>query len=414
MLVRYVSVAVLLHPHNRISLLSTECEFSAIHTVLANMPLTVPPDFDQPSDFDQYCIDTAIQYMEKVHPKHLISLSRRYRKGLLKPLIGIASEISLFGTPPAWCFAAAAPTERVLDEEAKALRKLSRKLRIVRKKDRKKMNVVPKKTASDIGPGQLCSKPATDYKPNTVLYRKALIASGLGSTSRKKKPILRRKSMIYGSVVVVAAVFGVYRTSTVQDVILDNSGNNDTLIIESELINLEYLQVHGKRENTVHDESHVATTGDPSCLVANMKDIVSVAVVSDGNLGIESSTESGYKITTSGVGLGEFVHAKSSITELKNENIGLLAGNADDSLGEKKVDQSSQNNKNVGFAAVKPNTHNSLKSNAIVHEESLTDKPHRSLERGWRDTKQVQVNQKPRWLEKIHIALGNDAEIVYI
>lgn len=59
-----MSTAMVLHPQNRLLLMSTDCEFAAIHTALAKLASSIPPKFEGLGhEYDEYLIETAIQIM---------------------------------------------------------------------------------------------------------------------------------------------------------------------------------------------------------------------------------------------------------------------------------------------------------------------------------------------------------------
>lgn len=206
----YVTTAMLIHPENRILLLSTECDFAEIHNALAKLPSMVPPEYENKDvhDYDQNLIDTGISIMAKVPPKRLTTLVSFYRKGIMKSFIDTASSIHMFKTPPAWCYSAAAPTERVLQEESKALRKLSRKLRHIRLKKGEKQPSSARKV-EDMVRGQICSRPSITFKPFPIRYKKALTASGMRHRYVNPNKKLKRKVVALSSFLVIIVAVGI-------------------------------------------------------------------------------------------------------------------------------------------------------------------------------------------------------------
>ena len=58
----------MMHDENRLLLLNTDCEFAAIHTALAKLVTTIPPEFASAGyqgalDYDEYLISAAIDLM---------------------------------------------------------------------------------------------------------------------------------------------------------------------------------------------------------------------------------------------------------------------------------------------------------------------------------------------------------------
>ena len=60
----YIATAVILHPQNRLVLMSTDCEFAAAHTALAKLASSIPPEYaNAETEYDEYLIDEAITIM---------------------------------------------------------------------------------------------------------------------------------------------------------------------------------------------------------------------------------------------------------------------------------------------------------------------------------------------------------------
>lgn len=176
----------------------------------------------------------------KVPPKRLTTLVSFYRKGIMKSFTDTASSIHMFKTPPAWCYSAAAPTERVLQEESKALRKLSRKLRHIRVKKGEKQPSSARKV-EDMVRGQICSRPSMTFKPFPIRYKKALTASGMRHRYVNPKKKLKRKVVALSSFLVIIVAVGMTKfrvtinvsqsegTSTLLDEALKDSTLKDDL-----------------------------------------------------------------------------------------------------------------------------------------------------------------------------------------
>lgn len=133
----YVAVALLSYNHNDI--LSCDCDFASIHMQLVRLPRTTIEELiiknkrpsttntsamdnnnnksdnnhtheeEEMDDFCQHILDTALTYMKRFPPWHLIQLSKTYRGGLLfrssnpkKTCLFDHSDISMFDTPASW------------------------------------------------------------------------------------------------------------------------------------------------------------------------------------------------------------------------------------------------------------------------------------------------------------------------
>ncbi|KAL3763341.1 hypothetical protein ACHAW5_011008 [Stephanodiscus triporus] len=168
----YVSVAMMIHPLNRIEVLGADCDFACVHHALADLPKNssnvgwkyLPGDGggggnggyttgedddasydpslqDQSIDDDgngslvsgsgalsrrpnnnsrarvpfQELIDLAISLMHKIPPRNLINLAKRYHTEItLRPLMAQSSSIALLQPPPSWALASTAESDWVL------------------------------------------------------------------------------------------------------------------------------------------------------------------------------------------------------------------------------------------------------------------------------------------------------------
>ena len=126
-------------------------------------------------------------------------LVKYYRKGSLRSLSDTVSSIHAFATPPMWCYSAAAPTERVLSEEGKMLRKIPRRIHAIRKKSSAKEESKHCAITTHMRQEISCPKPSAEYKPSPLKYRKALIASGMKHVYIKPKTRRKRNIIICSS-----------------------------------------------------------------------------------------------------------------------------------------------------------------------------------------------------------------------
>lgn len=170
----YVSVAMIIHPLNRIEVLGADCDFACVHHALSNLPknssnagwkylpgvnggengnaagyvtgddddVSYDPSLqdDQSIDGDgsvlamagttsltrssgsctarvpfQELIDLSISLMHKIPPRNLINVAKRYHTEItLQPLLAQSSSIALLQPPPSWALASTAESDWVL------------------------------------------------------------------------------------------------------------------------------------------------------------------------------------------------------------------------------------------------------------------------------------------------------------
>ena len=169
----YVSVAMIIHPLNRIEVLGADCDFACVHHALSDLPknssnvgwkylpgangggngnagyITGDDDDvsydrslqdDQSIDGDgsvlamdgttsltrssgsctarvpfQELIDLSISLMHKIPPRNLINLAKRYHTEItLQPLLAQSSSIALLQPPPSWALASTAESDWML------------------------------------------------------------------------------------------------------------------------------------------------------------------------------------------------------------------------------------------------------------------------------------------------------------
>lgn len=207
----YMSVAMVLHPINRIDILSTDCDFASVHNALASLPInsssvgwkmmgdggymsgeedddeiTASVDMSMmsddflPEDRDdeeseapsfassnlwnpgrgarvpfQDLIDMAISYMRQIPPRKLLNLARRYyTEAAIQPMLGMSSSIALLQPPPSWGLASTTPSDWVLKQRARERRGIpsSRRERRsrARQRSRSRGRSESKDTAEDV------------------------------------------------------------------------------------------------------------------------------------------------------------------------------------------------------------------------------------------------------------------------
>jgi hypothetical protein len=229
----YLAVAMILHPVNRMQVLTTECDFACVHQTLMNLPSNscmeswnyrwsdvsisnddeegtlstdldgsyVSDDFivvdghdDELSESDSFLsvgplnpparvpfqdlIDTAISYMRRIPPRKILSLAKRYyAEESVKPLLIEIPSIQLFRNPPAWALASKAKADWVLKQRGRERLGLPSRSR----KDRRKRASAQNDTVVN---GLHIVHAETDDEIKTFLKEKsrnlAVIASGFG------------------------------------------------------------------------------------------------------------------------------------------------------------------------------------------------------------------------------------------
>ena len=133
----YMSVALVCHPVNRLSVLSVECEFASVHAALCSLPNNMmaiaeggesvpappvddsaPPALKAKGAVDyQDVLDKAISMMRAVPPRNLAALSSRYflsRSRASRPSPHPSpdlSSIAMVRQPPAWCLSGSTPAD---------------------------------------------------------------------------------------------------------------------------------------------------------------------------------------------------------------------------------------------------------------------------------------------------------------
>ena len=174
----YVAVAIVCHPYNRAEILSTECDFAAMHHCLVGLPKnssmvgfvyklgdgyvsgaddddddTTTTDMVSSIDLDgnnvndesmhepdnsvvvsstplessnakvpfQEIIDTALVYMRRIPPRSLLDLAKHYYPDeSSKPMFEQAKKVTLLQRPPRWALTATATADWVLKQRARA------------------------------------------------------------------------------------------------------------------------------------------------------------------------------------------------------------------------------------------------------------------------------------------------------
>jgi len=247
----YMSVAMMIHPLNRIEVLGADCDFACVHNALADLPKNssnvgwkyLPgeengagyvtgsegeEDSYDPSMLDmsldsgggvensedegsvvggarvpfQELIDLSISLMHKIPPRNLIQLAQRYHTEItLQPLMAQASAITLLQPPPSWGLASSTTSDWVLRQ--KLLKESGMKLN---RHQRKNLTKLKKQASSLSVEDQLCFYSVSGKKIQHQPSIQAIIASGTGPDGRAEMRAVRkkRKMMVRGSVAVVA------------------------------------------------------------------------------------------------------------------------------------------------------------------------------------------------------------------
>jgi len=239
----YMSVAMTIHPLNRIEVLSTDCDFACVHNALANLPKNsndvgwkyIPGDVScyvdndddeisvvsmdpslQGTDDDsvisstnqkarvpfQELIDLSVTLMHKIPPRNLVNLAQRYHNNVtLQPLMAESSSIALLQPPPSWGLTSNIDSDWVI--RARLLKEQGTKLNRHQRKNRKKLgNGTDYVNDNESASTSMMSTiyPEKGDKPPF----QALIASGTGPDGREEARKLRKKrKMLTQSVAVI-------------------------------------------------------------------------------------------------------------------------------------------------------------------------------------------------------------------
>jgi len=264
----YMTVAMMIHPLNRIEVLGADCDFACVHHALADLPKNSsnvgwkylpgensdstgyvtgeeeeedasscdPSLQDQSIDYDshgcdyhssaaarvpfQELIDLSISLMHKIPPRNLIHLAQRYHTQIaLQPLLAQASTIALLQPLPAWGLASTTESDWVLRRKLyEEVRKLNRHQRKNRNRlfKQQKVSLLASSSSSSLAAmeqqQQLCTTMTTCGKkpqPKSIIYIQAMIASGTGPDGRAEARLLRKKRQMLVRSSVVAVVFSV-------------------------------------------------------------------------------------------------------------------------------------------------------------------------------------------------------------
>jgi hypothetical protein len=234
----YVSVAMIIHPLNRIEVLGADCDFACVHHALSNLPknssnvgwkylpgangggngnagyvtgddddVSYDPSLqdDQSIDGDgsvlgmdgttslsrssgscctarvpfQELIDLSISLMHKIPPRNLINLAKRYHTEItLQPLLAQSSSIALLQPPPSWALASTVESDWVLRQ--RMCNEMHKKLNRHQRRNRSK--VVPGGSSLST---TSANSPLTIVKSNTrnaCVFRPVLQQRGGSST----------------------------------------------------------------------------------------------------------------------------------------------------------------------------------------------------------------------------------------
>jgi hypothetical protein len=287
----YLSAAMILHPYNRNEILSTDCDFAAVHHTLSGLPKnssmvgwrfkvtdgyvsgdevsTASTDMDSTflseelydlMDGDANCsmassmsgavgsnrvrvpfqelIDTALSYMRRVPPRKLMGLATRYfaEDPGRDLLFQQAKSISLLQSPPSWGLAATSPADWVLTQrmrESRGLKSTNGRLRRNRSRSRSRSD---QEESIDVNDIEEITK-YLDEKQRTL----AVIATGYGpGDDDEEKRRKRRKMLMWGAVAVafIAVSYAVatqYGPSTVPVIDSDSKKQDNSVAIERDL-----------------------------------------------------------------------------------------------------------------------------------------------------------------------------------
>lgn len=244
----YMSVAMTIHPLNRIEVLSTDCDFACVHNALANLPKNsndvgwkyIPGDVScyvdnddddmsvvsmdpslQGTDDDsvvsavnhkarvpfQELIDLSVTLMHKIPPRNIIKLAQRYHNSVtLQPLLAESSSIALLQPPPSWGLTSNTDSDWVI--RARMLKEQGTKLNRHQRKNRKKLangtDYINDNESSCMSMVSTIYPEKGDKPP-----LQAVIASGTGPDGRAEARKLRkkRKALTQSVVVIVISIF---------------------------------------------------------------------------------------------------------------------------------------------------------------------------------------------------------------
>lgn len=263
----YTSVAMVVHPLNRIEVLGADCDFACVHNALADLPrnssnagwkylpgeqstgYVTGEDDDRSADAGslqeqsvdcdgrdegsvasssmgegggggrtatarvpfQQLIDLSIEIMHKIPPRNLLKLAQRYHNNVtLQPLTAQASSIAMLQPPPSWGLASTTESDWILRQRLReecGQTKLNRHQRRNRNKLLKQGIVAPLPTSllasEDHNPKQIQEK---EFPPPSL---HAVIASGTGPDGRAEANALRKKRRMMARSSALALVLSV-------------------------------------------------------------------------------------------------------------------------------------------------------------------------------------------------------------
>mmetsp|Transcript_15250 Transcript_15250/g.29297 ORF Transcript_15250/g.29297 Transcript_15250/m.29297 type:complete len:843 (+) Transcript_15250:676-3204(+) len=256
----YMSVAMMIHPLNRIEVLGTDCDFACVHHALADLPKNssnvgwkYTPNDEGSSGYvsgedddisldasllDQSCddpdddgsiisssvlnnsrtarvpfqelIDLSISLMHKIPPRNLLNLAQRYHTEItLQPLMAEASSIALLQPPPSWGLATCADSDWVIRQKIRE----ECGIRLNRHQRRNRF-----KLANGVEPRFGGSTPTTEEEDIELRKKilnigkppmQAIIASGTGPDGRAeaRKFKKQRRIMVRSVAIVVLSIF---------------------------------------------------------------------------------------------------------------------------------------------------------------------------------------------------------------
>jgi hypothetical protein len=117
----YVSVALLIHPRNRVDILNADLDAASIHVAIRSLTFKVCGDWTLPNEdciTVQDLIDDAITIMRRHSPRSLLQLARMYSDGGDCPLsLNMTHSVAFLRAPPSWSMAASTTMRHHHDKE---------------------------------------------------------------------------------------------------------------------------------------------------------------------------------------------------------------------------------------------------------------------------------------------------------
>ena len=334
-----------------------------------------------------------ILFREKVPPKRLKMLVKYYRKGVLRLLLNEIPSIHMFATPPMWCFSSTAPTERVLREERKIIQQLSRKKHIVRRNTTSDDNPsIP--IITELQQDRIFPEPPISCSP--LLYRKALIASGMKDIYIKTKPRNGRKIIYSGAAAVVLSVItilnGSFDASSKSNVERVAFLNDD---ISSVKVAIEAIDIPSIHENSIKTGTATVDSLVPIDSEFSFKAGPSRKALDDLFLFATDSNK------------GKLEHEFNCIMVEQGTSEVIQISNEDDLSSIGKVTK--EKNLNVADQEDSPCNQTYRDVNSITN-----DSQRRIRDEARKPTRKTERKDRPSWVKAVLNELRNDAEVVLL